>query len=243
VAAERRSLPRARLVVCNSERTVHDVVTRVGVDPERVRRVYYGIDAGRFHDRVDPAGAKAAIGCDPSRAVVLFVGALGDRRKGFDTVYAAWTALAQSRNWDAHLVVAGSGAELDRWRAKASGDGMGERITFLGYRTDVPALIAAADVMVHPARYEAYGLAVHEAICSGVPAIVSACAGIAERFPTGLAPLLLDDPNSAADLCARLRQWRDAADEFTRQARAFGETLRARSWDDMAREIADLPAS
>jgi glycosyltransferase involved in cell wall biosynthesis len=192
---------------------------------------------------VDPARAKAAIGCDASRAVVLFVGALGDRRKGFDTLYAAWTALSRSRNWDAHLVVAGSGAELDRWRAKASGEGMRERITFLGYRTDVPALIAAADVMVHPARYEAYGLAVHEAICSGVPAIVSACAGIAERFPTGLAPLLLDDPNSAADLCARLQQWRDAADEFTREARAFGATLRARSWDDMAREIADLPAS
>lgn len=243
VAAERRALPRARLVVCNSERTVHDVVTRVGVDPGRVRRVYYGIDGERFHDPADPARAKAAIGCDPSRAVVLFVGALGDRRKGFDTLYAAWTALSRSPSWDAHLLVAGSGAELDRWRAKASDDRLDERITFLGYRTDVPALIAAADVMVHPVRYEAYGLAVHEAICSGVPAIVSACAGIAERFPTGLAPLLLDDPDSAADLCARLRQWRDAADDFKRQTRAFGATLRARSWDDMAREIADLPAS
>jgi glycosyltransferase involved in cell wall biosynthesis len=116
-------------------------------------------------------------------------------------------------------------------------------MTFLGYRTDVPVLMAAADVMVHPARYEAYGLAVHEAICSGVPAIVSASAGIAERFPAALAPLLLDDPNSADDLCARLRQWRDQADEFARRTRAFGAALRERSWDDMAREIADLAES
>ena len=37
--------------------------------------------------------------------------------------------------------------------------------------------------MVHPARYEAYGLGVHEAICRGLPAIVSAGAGIAELYP------------------------------------------------------------
>src|SRR4051812_24650575 len=243
VAAERRALTQAQLVVCNSDRTVQDVVTRVGVDPRRVRRVYYGIDAACFHDRSDPAGAKVGLGRDPSIPLVLFVGALGDRRKGFDTVYAAWNRMCRTSGWDADLLVAGAGAELKSWRARADRDGMTRRITFLGYRTDMPACMAAADLMVHPARYEAYGLAVHEAICSGVPAIVSACAGIAERFPTGLAPLLLDDPNSAADLCARLRQWRDAADDFKRQTRAFGATLRARSWDDMAREIADLPAS
>jgi glycosyltransferase involved in cell wall biosynthesis len=241
VAAESRVLPHARVVVCNSDRTVHDVVTRVGVDPARVRRVYYGTNGARLHDGVDSATAKAAIGCDPLRPLVLFVGALGDRRKGFDTLYAAWTALARLPSWDARLVVAGSGAELDRWRATASRDGM-DQITFLGYRTDVPVLIAAADVMVHPARYEAYGLAVHEAVCAGVPAIVSAHAGIAERFPDALAPLLLDDPDSAADLCVRLQRWRDHADEFTKQTRAFSTTLRARSWDDMAREIADLSA-
>jgi glycosyltransferase involved in cell wall biosynthesis len=90
VAAEKRVLPHARVVVCNSERTAQDVVTHVGVDPERVRRVYYGVDAARFHECADSASAKAAIGCDPSRPIALFVGALGDRRKGFDTVYAAW---------------------------------------------------------------------------------------------------------------------------------------------------------
>ena len=120
---------------------------------------------------------------------------------------------------------------------------MGERISFLGYRTDVPALIAAADVMVHPARYEAYGLAVHEAICSGVPTIVSACAGVAERFPATLAPLLLDDPDSASHLCEKLQRWRRDAGEFKRHTRAFATMLRTRSWDDMAREIVGLSES
>ena len=242
VVAERRALTQAQLVVCNSDRTARDVVTRVGVDPSRVRRVYYGIDAARFHDRGEPAGAKISLGRDPSVPIVLFVGALGDRRKGFDTVYAAWTAMCRMAEWDAHLLVAGAGAELGRWRAMADRDGMSTRITFLGYRTDVPALMAAADLMVHPARYEAYGLGVHEAICSAVPVIVSSSAGIAERFPEDLSDLLLEDVESAADLCTRLRRWRAQPDEFRHRARAFGGLLRARSWDDMASDIAATSA-
>jgi glycosyltransferase involved in cell wall biosynthesis len=240
VAAERRALTQARLVICNSERTVRDVVSRLGVDPQRARRVYYGIDAARFHDRLDPADAKKRLGRKSTTPLVLFAGALGDRRKGFDTVYAAWTAVCRTSGWDAHLVVAGSGAELDRWRARADRDGMTSRITFLGYRDDMPALMAAADLMVHPARYEAYGLAVHEAICMGVPAIVSASAGVAERLPQDLAALLLEDPDSAADLCSRLHCWRSQQEEFKQRARCAGLTLRARSWDDMSREIVDL---
>ena len=141
------------------------------------------------------------------------------------------------------LLVAGSGAELDRWRARADRDGMGRRITFLGYRTDIPALMAAADVMVHPARYEAYGLAVHEAICMGVPVIVSASAGVAEQMPSDLADLLLDDAESAADLCTRLERWRTRRNEFMQRTRSAGAMLRTRSWDDMSREIAGMAES
>jgi glycosyltransferase involved in cell wall biosynthesis len=243
VVAERRALTQAQLVVCNSDRTVHDVVNRVGVDPHRVRRVYYGVDAARFPDRDERVSAKIALGRDPSVPLVLFVGALGDRRKGFDTVYAAWNALCRTSEWDAHLVVAGAGAELGRWRALADRDGIACRISFLGYRTDVPALMAAADLLAHPARYEAYGLAVHEAICSGVPSIVSRAAGIAERFPRDLSALLIEDVDSATDLGARFRRWRAEPDEFTRRTRAFGAQLRTRSWDDMARDIADASAA
>jgi glycosyltransferase involved in cell wall biosynthesis len=243
VAAERRAFKQARLVLCNSARTAEDVVTRVGVDPQRVRRVYYGVDSARFRPHADQAAAKATLGYGPS-PLVLFVGALGDRRKGFDTLFSAWCDLCRRSDWDARLVVAGSGAELPAWQARVARYGeLADRVTFLGYRTDVPSLMAAADLVVHPARYEAYGLAVHEALCCGVPAVVSASAGVAERLPEGLRGLLLQDVESAAELATRLVTWRGAKDDFKQRTLRFGATLRERTWDDMARDIAAVAES
>lgn len=243
-ASERRALTRARLIVCNSDRTVDDLVQRVGVDPVRARRVYYGIDPLRFLPPVDSSRAKATLGYDAHSPLVLFVGALGDRRKGFDTLFSAWCELCRRSDWDAQLLVAGSGAELDAWRARAARSGSAaNRTTFLGYRTDVPALMAAADLLVHPARYEAYGLAVHEALCCGVPAVVSESAGVAERFPDGLRPLLVHDTDSPTELAARLRTWRDGKDSFRARALAFGAVLRGRTWDDMSRDIVAMAGS
>jgi glycosyltransferase involved in cell wall biosynthesis len=95
-------------------------------------------------------------------------------------------------------------------------------------------------VLVHPARYEAYGLGVHEALCSGLPAFVTRSAGVAERIPAALDELLLDDPPRAEDLAARLRRWNGSVDEHRLRIAGLGAELRRRSWSDMAREIVDL---
>jgi glycosyltransferase involved in cell wall biosynthesis len=237
---ERRALANARLIVCNSDRTVSDVVERVGVDRARARRVYYGIDAARFAPAPDPAAARRALGWSTTRPAVLFVGALGDRRKGFDTLFAAWTELARRAEWDADLHVVGSGAELAAWRDRARAAPFGDHVDFSGYRADVPALLRAADLVVHPARYEAYGLAVHEALCCGAPAIVSASAGVAEQFGPDLRPLLLQDPESASELAGRLLAWRTDPAAWRRRALDLGAALRGRSWDDMGRDIEAL---
>ena len=241
VRAERRALQRARIVICNSSRTADDVVRLAGVDATRTRVVYYGIDAARFGPSTpgDRLAARGSLGLSLQRPQVLFAGALGDRRKGFDTLFAAWRTLCAEPDWDADLVVAGAGAELQAWRARAARLLPAGRIRFLNFQPDMRRVFAACDVLVHPARYEAYGLAVHEALCCGLPAIVSAHAGVAERYPDALAGLLLPDPESAEEVASRLRSWRN--DGFIRSRVApVGELLRARSWDDMGREIAAL---
>jgi glycosyltransferase involved in cell wall biosynthesis len=240
VRNERRALGRARLVVCNSERTAADVRERVGVDPARTRVVYYGSDAAQFSlvSADQRAAWKQELGWPLDRPVALFVGALGDRRKGFDRLLDAWEMLCRDATWDVQLAVTGHGAELPAWRRRVAAMGLNGRITFLGFRTDISRVIGAADMMVHPARYEAYGLGVHEAICRGVPAIVSASAGIAELYPADLKDLLIADVEDAAGIAERLRGWRSNAPSAASRLRPFSDRLRGRTWSDMGVEIA-----
>jgi glycosyltransferase involved in cell wall biosynthesis len=104
----------------------------------------------------------------------------------------------------------------------------------------VDALLAAADLLVSPARYEPYGLNVQEALCRGVPALVSGSAGIAERYPSDLRELILADPEDDRELASRLRSWRSAIPAWKTKVTALGEILRGRSWPEMARDIVTL---
>ena len=171
---------------------------------------------------------------------VVFVGALGDRRKGFDALFAAWQMLCHDDGWDVTLAVAGVGAEARAWRERCHAAGMDGRIHWMGHTEDVATLLRACDALMSPARYEPYGLNVHEALCCGLPAFVTRTAGIAERYPPELEELLLKAPPDPADIAARLRLWRGDVAGYRNRVSAFGAELRQRSWPEMAREIVEL---
>jgi glycosyltransferase involved in cell wall biosynthesis len=236
---ERAALRAAPLVFCNSRRTADDVQRFYGVPASRTRVVYYGSDARAF-GAVTPdeqRAARAALGVPDGRRAAVFIGALGDRRKGFDVLFDAWRALAGDPLWDVDLLVAGEGSEVDAWTSRAQQAGMAGRVRFLGFRGDITTVLAAADVLVHPARYEAYGLGVHEAVCRGVPAIVTASAGVTERLPASLGSLVISDPPCADALATSLKAWRAGADAWRARAATAGAELRGRTWDDMSAEI------
>jgi glycosyltransferase involved in cell wall biosynthesis len=242
LAAERATVRNARLVLCNSRRSFRDVTERLGVPESRCRVVYYGTDPRRFHPiaQAERAAARTMLGWKNDWPIAVFVGALGDRRKGFDTLFAAWQVLCRNPNWDCNLAVIGAGLELPAWQQRARQVGIADRIHFLGFRQDVPQVLAACDVMVHPARYEAYGLGVHEALCRGLPAIVSTPAGVAERYPAELQELLLPDAYDPAGLADRLQSWRNNLERFRSAVVPFSEILRGHDWDMMAGQIVRL---
>lgn len=241
LAGERKAIGMARLVIANSQVTKRHLIEKLGVAEEKIGVIYYGIDANLFHppSPEERRAARANFGWD-DRPIVAFVGALGDRRKGFDTLLEAWRIRTASKSWDARLVVMGLGAEVPLWRKRVADLGMANSIEFLGFRRDLPQVLRGCDAMVHPARYEAYGLGVHEALCCGMPAIVSSIAGVAERYPASLSDLLLQDPENSGELAERLLGWRGRHERYARLTFELSEALRQQDWDVMARQIAGM---
>jgi glycosyltransferase involved in cell wall biosynthesis len=240
---EREAIRAARLVIANSQRTKTDLIEKLHVEPARVHTVYPGTDQAAA-SATERAAARRWLDLPADRPLVVFVGALGyDCNKGFDTLAAAWQRLCARPEWDADLVVAGGGNGLPAWRRRLHAAGLERRVRLLGFTEQVPELLAAADLLVSPVRYEAYGLNVQEAVCRGVPALVSAGAGVAERYPPALAPLLLPNPEDVSDLAARLLAWRPRQAEWRQVFADLAARLRCSTWSAMAGRIVELVES
>jgi glycosyltransferase involved in cell wall biosynthesis len=238
---ESRALQRARIVIANSERTRRDLLEHLRLPADRVHTVYLGSDAAV--GPATPGGRERArewLGVSPDRPLVAYVGTIGyDRNKGFDLLWSAWRRLHAEHDWTVDLVVAGTGGAERHWRTEIERAGLAHRVRLLGFTPRVNDVLAAADLLVSPVRYEAYGLNVHEAICRGVPALVSAQAGVAELFPVELRDTLLRDPEDIRELTSRLLQWRASADLWRGRFAPLGSRLQSYRWHDMARSIVD----
>jgi glycosyltransferase involved in cell wall biosynthesis len=239
---ERYAARIARILITNSNRTTRDLVTHFGVDPAAVRTVYLGAEStwGQVTG-TERAEAREALKISPDAEVVLFLGSLGfDHRKGFDVLLEAWRILSSDPNWRAQLLVAGEGNATTFWRQQVSTYGLDGNVRILGFSDRVPELLAASDLLVSPVRYEAYGLNVQEAVSRGIPALVSAQAGVAEKYRDEFSPMLLPDPEDVPDLVVRLQQWHANKMHWAERFRSFGHTLRGYGWEEMAREFVSI---
>ncbi len=95
---------------------------------------------------------------------------------------------------DAVLWVAGERLVSDRgpdMEALLRGAGLGGRLRLLGYREDVPALMAAADIFVLPSRFEGLPMSVIEAMLTGLPVVACDVRGPAEQVVLSVTGLLV----------------------------------------------------
>ncbi|MBI3450686.1 MAG: glycosyltransferase family 4 protein [Acidobacteria bacterium] len=170
---------------------------------------------------------------------VLFVGAFD--RKGLATAIDAVARLDGAARSRLRLIAVGSGAR-EPYLARAARLGVGDRLVFAGYQKEVAACYRAADIFLFPTLYEPFGMVILEAMATGLPAIVSRCAGGAELIENGVSGLLLDDPADPAEIARALSAL--IADDAARVSigRAARRVAEARSWDVVAREYAAVLA-
>jgi glycosyltransferase involved in cell wall biosynthesis len=183
--AERALARRAQRVIAITEALRRFTVEEVSLPPGKVTVVHYGLDA-----LPEPWGPGADLELPAGARVLLCVARLV-RQKGVDVAAAALPRIRE-RHPDAVLVVLGEGPE----RARLGAEGL-----FLPGRVgDVAAWYERAELLIHPVRWEGFGLALLEAMLAAKPVVASRVSSVPEIVADGDTGLLVppDHPEALA---------------------------------------------
>ena len=194
---ERALAARAARIVAITESLARFQVERVGIPRGKLVTIHYGLDG-----LPDAWGTNPPDDVPAAAPVVLAVCRL-EAQKGVDVAVRAMAAVRE-RQRDAHLVVLGEGDERPRLEGLARE--LGVPVHLPGRVPDVAAWLRRASLVVHPVRWEGFGLAVLEAMLAALPVVASRVSSLPELVVDGETGALVppDDPQALAMAITRV---------------------------------------
>jgi len=198
-----------------SRAVASELSERFGWPAEKIEVVYNAVELDRFDLPADPAVREELSG-GRAGPVVLTPARL-DEQKGHPVLFRAAAQLP-----GVNFALAGEGPQRAALEDLAARLGVADRVAFLGFRTDIPQLLAACDLFALPSLYEGSSLAVLEGMAARRAVVSSAIGGTDELVADGESGLLVP-PGDGEALSAALRRLlgdRNLREEFAREARA-----------------------
>jgi glycosyltransferase involved in cell wall biosynthesis len=195
LACERRAAKHTDRIVTNADVIAEEYLERGIGRREQYTTIYSGVDLDEFRD---PAPADDLPGGRPR---VVMVSRLVDG-KGFEVFL---DAAAEVCDGNASVCIVGEGPLRDSLEAEIDECGLGDSVFLVGYREDVPNVLAASDVLVLPSFREGTPRVITEAMASGLPVVATDIAGIPEQVADGESGYLIPTGDSTA-LAARLEE-------------------------------------
>jgi glycosyltransferase involved in cell wall biosynthesis len=226
---ERQAFADARVIVAVSDRIRAELID-AGVSPDRICVIPNGVDPTEFAPGPVP---RDALGLPSHVPLALFVGDLQTPRKNLDTVLRALVDVPTL-----HLAVAGR-IDDSPYPSLASTLGLGDRVHFLDFRRDVPALMRAADFTVAPSRYEPFSLVVLESLASERPVITTQNVGAASLLNADCG-VVLDDPEDTDALAAALSLLTNAPQRREQMGKVGRAVALQYTWDEIAARYVSL---
>jgi glycosyltransferase involved in cell wall biosynthesis len=220
LAIDRRLAAWTDRIVGNSQAVADFYRDQAGIPAEKLTVISSGI-GDEEPPAVDAAAVRAELGIEPGAPVVLFAGRLAPQKAVEDLIKAA--DLLQHLRPDLVWLLAGDGPQRGPLQEMAEAFELGRRVRFLGHREDVPRLLAIADLLVLPSRYEGLPNVVLEAMRFRKPVVVTAAPGTTEVVADGATGLLVPIGKPPA-----LAQAVRTVIEDPELARRLGEAGRAR---------------
>lgn len=186
--------------VCVSDGVAQHCLSR-GYPREKLMVIPNGVDISRF------AGAApislARLGMPEGRKAIVYIGRL-DPQKGLDdllrTVPRVFDALLEH-----DLVLVGEGPDRTRLANLATQLGVAARVHFTGWRAEVPAILAAAEIAVLPSRWEGMPNVVLEAMAAAKPVVANRVEGVAELLGRSTIDQCVD-PGKCREFAERIIQ-------------------------------------
>jgi glycosyltransferase involved in cell wall biosynthesis len=230
---ERVLARRASRVIAITEALARFTVDQVGLPAAKVEVIHYGLDEppaawGENPPVLVPEGARVLL------AICRLV-----RQKGVDV---AVRALAEVRREhpEAVLVVLGDGPERGALERLANDLGVGDAVLLPGRAGDVAEWLRRAELVLHPVRWEGFGLALLEAMLAERAVVASAVSSVPEIVAADETGLLVppDDPGALAVAVSRLLADRDLAARYG--AGGHERARREFSVDRMARRTLEV---
>ena len=202
---ERALARRAARVIAISNAVARFCIEQVGLPAEKVEVVHYGLDDLPRAWAENPP-------IELGEPLLLAVCRL-EPQKGLETAVRALAAVPE-----ATLLVLGEGPERPALESLASSLGVRDRLVLPGRVGDVAALYRRADLVVHPARWEGFGLAMLEAMLAGKPVIAARAGSAPELVDDGRTGLLIqvDDSGALSQAVGELLADRERAETMGR---------------------------
>ena len=156
----------------------------MNVAEEKIRLIRNGVDLGRF----DPAGfsrgsAQRRLGVAPETKILLFAGALVERKRPLLLPHVAAELARLRPRQDYHFVVAGDGPEEQRLRTLLERKGLAKNFSVLGHVSDVAQLLADASLLLILSTEEGIPLVLVESLAMKTPVVSCRAGAIEEALP------------------------------------------------------------
>lgn len=224
-------------IVAVSEFVKQSLIEDVDIKTEKITVIHNGVNLEEFRPLAvgEVNSLRHELGLSDDIFIVFFTGDIKISRKNLDLVLQALSKLPAN----IHLAIAGATVGSP-YPAIAQAANLSDRVHFLGYRKDIPALLRGSDAFTLPAHYDPCPLAVLEALASGVPVITVPSVGNSSLIQTGENGFVLHNSHDLAGMTAvlaKLANDRAFAKTIGRAGRLTSEQL---SWEVMAAQYEAL---
>ncbi len=223
---------RSRAVICVSN-WLRERLESSGIGVDAV--IPGGVESELFASLPPKEVARERLGIEGN--IVLSVGSLV-RAKGFDLIPEV--AKIVNSKLRASFLIVGGGPEEEVIRRRAREEGVEDRVILVGKRSyeETAIYYRAADLLLHPARYEGYGLTALESLAAGTPVVATDTGGVRDAVIDGVDGfLVVRDARAIAEGVIHLLQDDKLREEMGRKGR---ERALRRSWRAVTQEYIDL---